>query len=371
MNQERQPFDPEMMDLALDLARLNRPSPNPRVGAVVVARGHIVGRGSHERQGKPHAEVVALEDAGEDARGGDLYVTLEPCCHHGNTGPCVEEILRAGIARVAVGMVDPDSRVSGEGIRFLEQAGITVTVGLQKTKCETLLEGYTTHRTMGRPLVTLKAAITLDGYIATSEGDSKWISSEQSRVRAHEMRAEADAVLVGIETVLADDPELTVRHSPGDNPLRVVLDSSLRTPIDSQLIAGAGVSPILIVHTSGSQEAIDRFHVIDGVSLYRARATTEGRVDVSELAHELGRRGTLSLLVEGGGKVHGAFARAGIADRVAVFVAPKILGSGRPWIAFHGTSTISDGLSLCDIETHSVATDLLIKGRFSHNPDRS
>ncbi len=366
MNQERQPFDPEMMDLALDLARLNRPSPNPRVGAVVVSKGKIIGRGSHERQGAPHAEVVALMDAGEAARGGDLYVTLEPCCHHGNTGPCVEEILRAGISRVAVGIVDPDSRVRGNGIRLLEQAGVEVTVGMQRARCEDLLAGYTTHRTKGRPLVTLKAAITLDGYIATPTGDSKWISCEQSRTRAHEMRAEADAVLVGIETVLADDPALTVRHCEGENPLRIVLDSTLRTPIDSKLVTSAKDTPLLIAHTSDSSEQIDKYKDIDGVNLYRSKSAQDGRVDIFDLAQELGRRGILSLLVEGGGVIHGAFAKAGVADRAALFVASKILGAGRPWISYSGTTSISEGLHLKDMEAHPINTDLLITGRFAH-----
>ncbi|MCP4604755.1 MAG: bifunctional diaminohydroxyphosphoribosylaminopyrimidine deaminase/5-amino-6-(5-phosphoribosylamino)uracil reductase RibD [Proteobacteria bacterium] len=369
MTEESLPLDPAFMDIALELARQSRPSPNPRVGAIVVRQGRVAGRGYHKRQGLPHAEVVAIEQAREAARGGDLYVTLEPCCHHGNTGPCIEAIARAGIARVVVGMIDPDPRVQGEGIRSLKQAGIEVVVGIKREQCELLLKGYTIHRTKQRPLITLKAALTLDGSLATTTGDSKWISSDASRCVAHEMRAEADAVLVGIETVLKDDPELTVRHCTGDNPLRIVMDSKLRIPPDSKLIKSAADAPVILAHTESTAATETALEGIEGVEKLNCKVGSDGLIDPSDLAFKLGKRGILSLLVEGGGKVHGAFARAGIADRVVLFLSPTILGSGLPWISFPGTETIKDGLSLVELEATPIAGDLMIKGRFARQDE--
>ncbi|MCP4674077.1 MAG: bifunctional diaminohydroxyphosphoribosylaminopyrimidine deaminase/5-amino-6-(5-phosphoribosylamino)uracil reductase RibD [Deltaproteobacteria bacterium] len=358
------PLDPTLMDLAIDLARQSRPSPNPRVGAVIAKDGVVLGRGYHERQGMPHAEVVALANTGDAARGADLYVTLEPCCHRGHTGPCVQAIVKAGIARVAVGMVDPDPRVSGGGIQALEQNGVAVVVGLRGDECSRLLSGYTIHRVEGRPEITLKAAITLDGALAAITGDSKWISCKESRTLAHGMRADSDAVLVGIETVLKDDPELTVRHCPGKNPLRIVMDSRLRTPTDSKLIQSATIAPLLLVHTVANTAA-DQFNDMAGVETLLCEPTADGLVDPRDLAFKLGKRGILSLLVEGGAKIHGAFARAGIADRFSLFVAPKILGGGLPWISFPGTRSVTDGLSAFNLTVTSVSEDLLLEGRFA------
>jgi diaminohydroxyphosphoribosylaminopyrimidine deaminase/5-amino-6-(5-phosphoribosylamino)uracil reductase len=366
MRGERPFFDEAFMDSALELAKKTRPSPNPRVGAVVVAGGKIAGRGFHERQGMPHAEVIAIEDAGAQSKGADLYVTLEPCCHHGKTGPCVEAIIKAGISRVAIGIIDPDPLVSGKGISYLKNAGIHVAVGIREEKCKQNLADYIVHRTKGRPLITLKAAITLDGYIATIKGDSKWISSVESRRMAHEMRADSDAVLVGVETVIKDDPQLTVRHCTGANPLRVVMDSTLRISTDSQLIAGAAGAPVVLAHTATARpERIELFSHFKGVETLRLKSTDNGLVDPSDLALTLGKRGILSMLVEGGSRIHGAFAMAGIADRVALFVAPKILGHGLPWISTVGAAALPEGLLLADIEVVTVANDLLIKGRFA------
>ncbi len=365
MSTDPQTLDSTLMDLAINLARKSRPSPNPRVGAVVVKNGVILGRGYHERQGMPHAEVVALADAGDAARGADLYVTLEPCCHQGHTGPCAQAIVDAGIARVAVGMVDPDPRVHGGGIQALEQNGIKVVVGLRGDECSRLLSGYTVHRSKGRPEITLKAAITLDGALATITGDSKWISSKESRTLAHGMRADSDAVLVGIETVLHDDPELTVRHCPGKNPLRIVMDSRLRISVDSKIVQGAKETPLLLAHTSTNADAVGRFDDMKGVETLFCEPTANGLVDPQDLASKLGNRGVLSLLVEGGAKIHGAFARAGIADRFSLFVAPKILGGGLPWISFPDTRSITDGLSVDDLSVTSVSEDLLLEGRFA------
>jgi len=365
MNKERLPLDPAFMDVAIELAKKSNPSPNPRVGAVIVKDRKIVGRGFHERPGLPHAEIVALNDTGISPNGTDLYVTLEPCCHQGKTGPCVDEIIAAGISRVAIGICDPDHRVNKKGISLLEQAGIEVFVGIQKKECQKILHGYIVHRTLGRPLVTLKAAMTLDGAIASISGDSKWISNEASRQISHEMRAESDAILVGIETVLNDDPLLTVRHCKGKNPLRIVMDSKLRIPIDSKLVTSAADTPVLLAHCGASLKAIQTLENIEGVEVLHCTATHDGLVDPKDLLKKLGKRGILSLLVEGGSKIHGSFAHSNMADKVALFVAPKILGSGLPWISFSGASTVADGLSLADFEVTSIKDNLLIEGHFS------
>jgi diaminohydroxyphosphoribosylaminopyrimidine deaminase/5-amino-6-(5-phosphoribosylamino)uracil reductase len=368
MTTKRPSSDQEFMRLALELARESRPSPNPRVGAVVVREGRIVGRGRHERAGEPHAEVLALADAGEAARGAELFVILEPCCHRGRTGPCTEAIESAGLSRVVVGMIDPDPNVSGRGVACLKQSGLAVEIGVLEGECRQLLEGYATQRILGRPLITLKAAVTLDGAIATVGGDSKWISSRPSRARAHELRAEADAVMVGVGTVLADDPRLTVRHVDGANPLRVVLDTTLRTPTDARLVTSADQAPLLLVHAGAADEALSRFAGIPGVETLRCAAGDDGRVDLNDLARKLGERGVLSLLVEGGGRVHGALIEAGLADRLALFVAPKVLGGGVPWAALTARASLDEAIVVEELAVETIGDDLLLRGRINPPP---
>jgi diaminohydroxyphosphoribosylaminopyrimidine deaminase/5-amino-6-(5-phosphoribosylamino)uracil reductase len=370
MSPEHPPIDPAYMRQALALAGAHRPSPNPRVGAVIVKDGRVVGSGAHERAGQPHAEVLAIANAGAAARGADMYVTLEPCCHQGRTGPCTEAIKQAGLARVIIGMIDPDPRVRGRGARCLEQRGYSPSVGVLEEECRRMLEGYATHRLLGRPQVTLKAAITLDGAIAARGGDSRWISSSASRARAHALRAEADAVLVGVETVLADDPELTVRHVAGDDPLRVVLDSKLRTPTQSKLVATAARAPLLLAHAGAPPAAVARFAGFTGVETLACAATPDGRVDPRDLLRVLAERGMLSLLVEGGGRVHGALLAAGVADRFALFLAPKLLGPGVPWIALPPRDAVSAAIAVEELAAEPLGPDLLITGRLTEPPWR-
>jgi diaminohydroxyphosphoribosylaminopyrimidine deaminase/5-amino-6-(5-phosphoribosylamino)uracil reductase len=360
--------DASLMREALGLARRSRPSPNPRVGALVVADAEIVGRGYHERPGLPHAERLALDEAGDAARGATLYVTLEPCCHAGRTGPCTDAILAAGVGRVVVGMLDPDERVAGGGIDTLRRAGVEVTVDVLGADCQRLLEGYTTHRVLGRPQVLLKAAISLDGMLATASGDSKWISSAASRDLAHQLRADADAVLVGVGTVIADDPALTVRRVTGPQPLRIVLDPRLRTPRESQLITTAGESPVLLVHGGADPAAGERLAGYDGLELLECATTAEGRIDPVQLAQQLGARGILSLLVEGGSRVHGSFIAAGVADRLALFVAPKLIGGGKPWAALPGVEQVSQSYRAAQLSATAIGDDLLIEGRLGEPP---
>ncbi len=364
MTERSEEQDRKFMNLALDLARKSRPSPNPQVGSVVVVEDRVVGSGYHKCAGEPHAEINALTDAGARARGATLFVTLEPCWHEGKTGPCTEAIHEAGIGRVVVGMIDPDDQVHGQGIDRLRSLGHVVDVGTMADECAELLAGYIKHRLHGRPLVTLKAAVTLDGYIASDTGDSRWISGPESRSRAHAMRAESDAVLVGIETVLSDDPLLTVRHVTGHNPLRVVLDSSLRIQKSSQIIETASQTPVLLVYTRADARRIETLNAIDGVETLICEPAADDRVSLADLLDKLAARGVLSLLVEGGGSVHGSFAAASLADRFCLFIAPRLLGNGRPWVTFEGISKIDDAIALRCLETKPVGNDLMIEGIF-------
>ncbi len=359
-------FVSDYMARAVALARKHFPSPNPRVGAVVVKNGAIIGEGAHEKPGTPHAEVHALNQAGTDAGGADLYVTLEPCVHFGRTGPCVKAIEKAGIRRVFVGLTDPDKRVNGQGIQYLKSVGITVETGIDEPSCRELLEGYITHRTQGRPHITLKAAITLDGYLATNTFDSKWISSKQSRRVAHQLRAESDAILVGINTVEKDDPSLTTRDADGPSPKRVILDSNLRVAPESRILRSASETPVYLVHNNAALQKQAAFQGRDGVTLINAAAEAAHRTDLLVLMRALAAEGILSLLVEGGSTVHSAFLAAGLADRIILFIAPKILGRGIPFTTFPGVDSIQQGLSLSVDELTAIDGDIFYRAKIKN-----
>jgi len=362
------PFPPRdigFMRRALDLARRSRPSPNPRVGAVVVAGDAIVGEGFHERPGMPHAEVIALRAAGDLARGAELFVTLEPCCHEGRTGPCTDAVHAAGIRRVVIGMIDPDENVRGRGVALLEERGHEVAIGALEVEIRQLLDGYVMHRTSGRPMVRLKAAVSLDGAMATRTGESRWISGEESRRRAHALRADADAVIIGVGTAVADDPLLTVRDADGPTPLRVVLDSSLGTPLDGRLVKTAHpLQPVLLAHTHLGAPRVEAYGGRPGLELLSCGADASGRVDLSALLGTLARRGILSALVEGGPRVLSSFAEAGLADRFSLFLAPKLIGSGRGWVSLADIGRIDDAIALRIEATARLGGDLLIEGSF-------
>ncbi len=333
------PMDP--MARAFDLAAraLGRTAPNPPVGAVVVRDGAIVGEGHHLAAGQPHAETVALAEAGERARGATLFVSLEPCAHQGRTPPCAEAIIAAGVAEVRYAVDDPDPRVSGRGHRALEAAGVRVVAGERRTDGSELLRGYLTRQRAGRPWVTAKYAMSLDGKIATRTGDSRWISGEASRRYAHALRDRADAVVVGIGTVLADDPSLTVRPAPPDGrqPRRVVVDSRLRLPPGAAL-AGPPLAPGATVAYVEHQDPGDpdrgrRAALLRerGLELLPLPADPAGRVDLPALLSELGRRGMNEVLVEGGGELLAGLLEAGLVDEVEACVAPVLIGgAGAP-----------------------------------------
>jgi diaminohydroxyphosphoribosylaminopyrimidine deaminase / 5-amino-6-(5-phosphoribosylamino)uracil reductase len=351
------------MRLALDLARSGRPSPNPHVGAVVVRDGRVVGRGHHERAGMDHAEVAAIKDAGEEAEGATVVVTLEPCNHHGRTGPCTEALIRARVARVVVGCADPWPHQPGAFER-LRAAGIEVVTGVLKDEAEHLIRDFEKHRRTGRPFVTAKAALSLDGRMATKTGDSKWITGDAARAEAHRLRAESDGVLVGVGTVLADDPELTCRLVPGPSPARFVLDTNLRIPLDSALVRTACEVPLTVMHGPDAEFPRRNALVERSVRLVELPLGANGSVDLDAALVAIGRAEIVRLLVEGGPDLHASLFAMGEVDRVAAFVAPCILGAGEAR-AFGGGLTVGsmrDALRLEHVEARVLAPDVLIVG---------
>ena len=353
------------MHEALDLARrgAGTTSPNPMVGAVVVADEAIVGRGYHPRPGEPHAEVFALRDAGARALGATLYVTLEPCAHWGRTPPCTEAIIGAGIRRVVAAMLDPDQQVSGRGLHRLAEAGVATSVGVAERDALDLNEAYVKHRTLGLPWVTAKWAMTLDGRIATRSGDSRWISGAPSRALAHELRAASDAILVGIGTVLRDDPALTARGTAGArSPRRVILDSTLRVPLGARVLARDG-TPVLVATTERADPEARRALEAAGVEVLAAGGA-DGRVDLRALLAHLARAGVMSLLVEGGSAVLGGFADAGLIDTVVAFVGPAIVGGPAPApVGGRGVERLAHAWRLGRIAVRQLGDDAVIEGR--------
>ena len=351
------------MNLALAEANKGRTSPNPRVGAVIVdAEGAVVATGYHKAAGEAHAEVDAIANLEGSAKGLTMVVTLEPCGHQGRTGPCTDAIIEAGIATVVIGCEDP-ARPDSDALQKLKSAGIEVRQGVQHQQAQRLIADFAKHRRTGLPLVTLKAAMTLDGKMATRSGDSKWITGEPARTEAHRMRDDSDAVLVGIDTVLADDPALTVRHVPGRDPLRVVLDSKLRIDPDAKLVTQASDHQTLVfVGPDADQDK--RATLSDrGVVVHQVETTHRG-LALEPVLKQLGSLNVLRLLVEGGPTVHGAFLDADLADRAALFIAPRILGDAQaPGFAHgKGVDAIAKAWQLNHVQTRTVGDDLLVTG---------
>jgi len=321
--------DAVFMRRALEAAERGRglTSPNPLVGAVVVRESRVVGEGAHLRAGGPHAEIEALGAAGESARGATLYVTLEPCAHHGRTPPCAPAVARAGIVRVVAAMRDPNPLVAGGGADLLRAAGVAVEVGVLSVEAEAQNRAWLTAMRERRPHVTLKAAATLDGKLADVHGTSKWITGEAARQRAHRLRAESDAIVVGITTALRDDPALTVRlpHPWPREPYRVVLDTGARLDAQARLIHAGTPGRALIAVGEPAPPARVRALEAVGATVVRCR-TRQGRVDPAALLERLFERDVRAVLVEGGGETHAAFVDAGLVDRVALFLAPLLLG---------------------------------------------
>jgi len=340
--------DEQYMKMALKLARRGEgwTSPNPMVGAVIVRDAKILGKGYHRRFGEAHAEINAIADAGGSIAGATLYVTLEPCSHHGKTPPCVDRIIEAKVSRVVAGSVDPNPLVSGKGIEALRGHGIEVKVGVLERECEGLNEKFFTFMRTGAPFVTLKYAQTLDGRIATSTGHSQWISSEPSRRFAHRLRARHDAVLVGIGTVMADDPDLRVRLVRGRNPLRIVLDPSLRIPPGARVLDNQDAARTLVV--TEPLRGDERIPALQGrkIETLAVEKDRAGSLDLKTLLTELGRRQISSVLVEGGAGAITSFVKAGLFDRVIVIAAPKMVGKGLEAIGDLGIARMDDAITL-------------------------
>lgn len=358
------------MQMALELAASarGRTSPNPMVGAVVVKDGNVVGRGCHLRAGTPHAEVHALKEAGNKAKGATLYVTLEPCCHHGRTGPCSEAVINAGVSKVVVATADPNPLVAGGGVERLREAGVEVTLGVMEEEARELNEVFIKYITTRRPFVVVKAAVSLDGKIATRSGKSKWLTGSEARAYGHQMRDCYDAILVGIGTILADDPSLTARlpEGRGRDPARIILDSQARTPLNARLLIQLSEAPTIIAVTAcappGRQEALQQAGaevlVVNGGH----------RVDLAELMKLLGEKEITSVLIEGGAGVHGSAITAGIVDKVAWFIAPKIIG-GREAPGPVGGLGVDDPSEAAELERLKVSRlgpDLCVEGYFKN-----
>ncbi|HQY62514.1 MAG TPA: bifunctional diaminohydroxyphosphoribosylaminopyrimidine deaminase/5-amino-6-(5-phosphoribosylamino)uracil reductase RibD [Polyangiaceae bacterium] len=319
------------MTLAIGEGRSGRPSPNPHVGALVVKDGKILARAHHARAGGEHAELAALRLAGSEARGATVYVSLEPCNHHGKTPPCTDALIAAGVACVVVGVLDPNPHVRGGGVDALQKAGIQVVTGVSQAAAHALAAPWLKHITLGLPYVSLKLALTLDGRIATRSGASKWVTGPEARAKVHALRSSHDAVAVGVGTVVADDPRLTVRDSPGTSPVRVVFDTTLRLPLDGQLVASAREIPLVVLCSLDASPKAEAELQSHGAVVLRAPESTAGRVDIESALRLLGERGIVSMMVEGGAELAGSFLAGRLADELHAFIAPSLFGPrGRP-----------------------------------------
>jgi diaminohydroxyphosphoribosylaminopyrimidine deaminase / 5-amino-6-(5-phosphoribosylamino)uracil reductase len=354
----------KMMKRALALARrgLGRTSPNPAVGCVIVQNGVIVGEGWHRKAGTPHAEVHALHQAGAQARGADVYVTLEPCSHHGRTPPCAEALIKAGVARVYAGMMDPNPVVSGRGLSMLRGAGIAVEYGVLEEECRLLNEAFIKHITSGLPFVIVKSALTLDGKTATASGDSKWITCEESRRYVHTLRSMVDAIMVGVGTVLADDPQLTCRMVGGRDPHRIIVDSRLRTPLASSLFHLDSQAKTIFATVERNPAKIEAVERLGAETLLCDEL--DGRVDLEDLLRRLGTYGIQSILLEGGRELVGSAVRKGLVDKFMLFYAPKLIAGedGYGFCSGQGVEKMRDAIALRNTSVRRFSEDFLVIG---------
>ena len=339
-------------------------SPNPMVGSVVVSRGgRELGRGFHERAGQAHAEINALKRAGKKAKGAILYITLEPCVHHGRTPPCVDSIIEAGIKRVVVGVKDPNPLVAGRGIRKLRRAGIEVVTGVLAAQCERLNEGFNKFITTGMPFVVLKLASTLDGRIATNSGESKWITGTESRLEVHRMRAGVDAVMVGSGTAVKDDPGLNVRGIKGaSQPVRVVIDSRFKTPLNAKIFRGRGGKVIIYTSKRAGVKKIQEASAL-GATVVVLPNTKDG-VSIKRAMRDLAKRGITSVMIEGGSRLAASALKASVVDRLTLFVAPKLIGGdGLPMIGALKIAKLKSAQELKEMKVRRIGADIMIEGR--------
>lgn len=357
----------DYMERALSLARLalGDASPNPAVGAVIVKDGAVIGEGYTQPPGLAHAEVVALRQAGAEARDAMMYVTLEPCCHFGRTPPCTQAIIESGIAEVYIATLDPNPLVSGRGQEELEKARLKIILGEHEEEARQLNEAYIKFITTGLPFVTAKFAISLDGKMATRTGDSRWISGKESREYVHQLRQAADAIMVGVNTLLSDDPQLTARGKNGQSlerqPLRVIVDSEARTPPEAQVFREPGRT-IIAITPAAAPDRVKKLREVGGEVL--ELPSKDRLVDLGELFRELGTREITSLLVEGGGTLLGSLFDQGLVDKVVAFVAPLIIGGDEAKIAIggKGAKKIVQALRLSQVKVERLGQDVMISG---------
>jgi diaminohydroxyphosphoribosylaminopyrimidine deaminase/5-amino-6-(5-phosphoribosylamino)uracil reductase len=356
--------DEKWMKRSLRLAEKGRgrTSPNPMVGAVLVKNGQVVGEGYHARAGEAHAEILALRQAGEEARGSTLYINLEPCIHYGKTHPCAPAVIEAKVRRVVIGMEDPNPLVTGRGLKSLKKAGLDVEVGVLEKECRRLNEAFCKYILKKEPFVILKVAATLNGKIATREGDSKWISGETSRHFVHRMRDQVDGVVVGIGTVLKDDPQLTARIKKGRDPYRIILDSRLRIPEDAQVVGSSPSKTIIATTELAARDKIERLEK-KGVRIL-ILDSKQGRVDLKNCLSKLGEMGMMSLLVEGGSQVNGSFLDEGLIDKILFFLSPKLIGDREALGIFGGSgkANLKEALPLDELRIRRIGEDILIEG---------
>jgi len=351
------------MKLALENAKAmkGQTDPNPLVGAVIVNDNRIVGVGAHLKAGEPHAEIHALNMAGEKARGSTVYVTLEPCSHYGRTGPCAVALVEAGVKKVVIATLDPNPLVSGRGVNILKEAGIEVEIGVCEKEAKKMNEVFNKFIVQKIPFVTMKSGITLDGKIATATSDSKWITSEQSRYDVHQLRNENQAILVGVNTVIKDNPKLTSRIPNGRNPLRVIMDSTLKIPLDSNVVIDQESETW--VFTSQSFDEVKKEELEKrGVKVFVTN--DKKRVNPNEVVKTLGEHSISSLFIEGGGEINASFLEHQLIDKVVLYMAPKFVGGkeAKSFLGGKGVEKMADAIELDHIEVDMIGKDLKITG---------
>lgn len=360
------------MDFAVELAKkgAGAVNPNPLVGAVIVKDGEVIGSGFHEKYGSLHAERNALLSCKQKPEGAVMYVTLEPCCHHGKTPPCTQAIIESGISGVVIGSYDPNPLVSGGGIKVLKDAGIRVTTDFCREKCDKLNSVFFHYISTKTPYVTLKYAMTLDGKIATKAGLSKWISCEESRIHTHRFRSENMGIMVGVNTVLKDDPELTCRNSPGISPIRIVCDTHLKTPLTSKLVQTAGEAPEqcrtprTIIATAVKNESLLAPYKEAGVEILRIEEDKDNHISLKSLMRQLGEKKIDSVILEGGGTLAWSALNAGIVNRVQAYISPKVFGgdSASTPVAGRGVTRPDDAFKFKNIKTEQIGDDIFWEG---------
>ena len=335
--------------------------PNPLVGSVVVNHNRIVGVGAHLKAGEPHAEIHALRMAGDQAEGGTIYVTLEPCSHHGRTGPCAEAIVKAGIKKVVVATLDPNPLVAGNGINILKNANIEVVVGVCEEESRKMNEVFNKFIMKKKPFITLKSATTLDGKISSSTWDSKWITSEEARKDVHQLRHENVGILVGVHTVIKDDPELTTRIPNGRNPIRIILDSTLRIPLDSKVVTDKKAETWIFTSKQYSAEAKEKLEQL-GMNIFVTSGSK--RVDLHDTLSILGEHSVSSVLIEGGGEVNASFLTEKLVDKVVVYFAPKLIGGKESpgFFAGIGIEKMADAIELEQMDVEKIGKDFKFTG---------